>query len=66
MRIFVDSDACPMAIRNILVKVAERMKLEMFFVANQYFQLKSSYTQSIVVPQGDTLTLSISIRLFIL
>lgn len=52
MRIFVDNDACPIVIREIIVRTAERLKIETFFIANQYTRTKSSFIKSIVVPQG--------------
>lgn len=52
MRIFVDNDACPIVIREIIVRTAERLEIETFFIANQYTRTKSSYIKSIVVPQG--------------
>ena len=35
MAIWVDADACPVAIRDILVKAALRTKVELIFVVNQ-------------------------------
>lgn len=52
MKIFVDNDACPIVIREIIMKTAERLKIETVFVANQFLRIKSSVIKSIVVPQG--------------
>ncbi len=35
MRIFVDADACPMDVKNVLFRTAKRLKIETIFVANQ-------------------------------
>jgi len=42
MRIWVDADACPAAIKEILFKAAERKRLEMVLVANHLMRLPSS------------------------
>jgi uncharacterized protein YaiI (UPF0178 family) len=39
MEIWVDSDACPRAIKEIALKAAQRLKLTITFVANQSQQL---------------------------
>ncbi len=52
MRIFVDNDACPIVIKDIIIRTAERLKIETVFVANQFLRIKSSVITSIVVPQG--------------
>jgi len=36
MKIWVDADACPVVIKNILFKAAERTGVELILVANQY------------------------------
>jgi uncharacterized protein YaiI (UPF0178 family) len=35
MRIWVDADACPRVIKDILFRVAERARVHVAFVANQ-------------------------------
>ncbi len=53
MRIFVDGDACPQGIKEILFRVAERTKIAVVFVANQYLRLPhSDYLEMIQVSDG--------------
>ncbi len=42
MKIWVDADACPRAVKNILFRVADRTKISVTFVANKRLQLPSS------------------------
>ena len=35
MKIWVDADACPVVIKNILYKAAQRTRLQLTLVANQ-------------------------------
>ena len=42
MKIWVDADACPRAIKDILFRVAERTKIPVTFVANQRLRLPNS------------------------
>jgi len=42
MKIWVDADACPRAIKDILFRVADRTKISVTFVANQWLHLPSS------------------------
>jgi uncharacterized protein YaiI (UPF0178 family) len=42
MQIWVDADACPKAIKDILYRVAERTGITATLVANQYFQTPPS------------------------
>ncbi len=37
-KIWVDADACPVVIKNILFKAAQRTGIELILVANQYLQ----------------------------
>ena len=39
MKIWIDADACPVLIKEILYRVAERTGVEMTFVANQFLQV---------------------------
>lgn len=39
MQIWIDADACPRAIKDILFRAAERTSTTMTFIANQYLQL---------------------------
>jgi uncharacterized protein YaiI (UPF0178 family) len=53
MKIWVDADACPKAIKEILYRAAERRQLEMIFVANRSLHLPPSrYLRMMVVGAG--------------
>jgi uncharacterized protein YaiI (UPF0178 family) len=53
MIIWVDADACPGIIKEIIYKTAERMKIKAIFVANQKLRLpQSEFIDSIVVDAG--------------
>ena len=53
MKIWVDADACPRAIKNILFRVANRTKISVTFVTNQWLRLPSSdFIHLIRVGQG--------------
>ncbi len=39
MQIWVDGDACPKGIKEILFRIAQRTKVSVIFVANQYLRL---------------------------
>jgi len=53
MRLWVDADACPAAIRDIIVRAAERTQVKTTFVANQYIKTPpSKYVTSVQVPAG--------------
>ncbi len=53
MQIWVDADACPKAIKDILYRVAERTRIGMTLVANQYLQTPPSrYIRLLQVPSG--------------
>ncbi|MEQ1636813.1 MAG: YaiI/YqxD family protein [Methylococcales bacterium] len=53
MQIWVDADACPKAIKDILFRVAERTRISMTLVANQYIQTPPSrYIMLLQVPSG--------------
>ena len=53
MKIYVDADACPAVIKNILLRAVERISIHMVFVANVNVNtFQSNYIFSIVVPQG--------------
>jgi len=57
MKIWVDADACPVVIKNILFKAAERTKVELFLVANQSISCPSSPLISMIqVPSGFDVT----------
>jgi len=42
MKIWVDGDACPKGIKEILYRVSARTKISVIFVANQYLHLPQS------------------------
>lgn len=53
MRIWVDADACPKIIKEILFRAAERTKTPIILVANQYLSTPPSpYITKIQVAQG--------------
>jgi uncharacterized protein len=43
MKIWVDADACPVVIKNILFKAAERTGVQLTLVANQVMSIPSSH-----------------------
>ena len=52
-RIWVDADACPAAIKEILYRTARRLQVELILVANQTMQVPSSdLFRLITVPEG--------------
>lgn len=53
MKIFVDADACPKPVKEILYRVANRLKINTIFVANKALALpRSEYIRLKVVPHG--------------
>ena len=53
MRIWVDADACPRVIKDILFRVAERAQVQVAFVANQPVPVpRSPVLQAVQVAQG--------------
>jgi uncharacterized protein YaiI (UPF0178 family) len=53
MRIWVDADACPVVIKEILFRAAERTKVTVTLVANQAVNTpRSQFISSIQVAQG--------------
>ena len=53
MRIWVDADACPGAIKETIVRAANRLKVQAVFVANKPIKLAiSPYLSSVRVGQG--------------
>ena len=53
MKIWVDADACPRAVKDILFRVAERTQIAVTFVANQRIRLpESPFIDLIQVGQG--------------
>ena len=53
MAIWVDADACPVAIKDILFRAAERCQITLTLVANQYIKTPpSQFIKSIQVSAG--------------
>ena len=53
MHIWVDADACPAVIKDILYRAAERLKIEMTLVANKALRTPPSpYIKLLQVPRG--------------
>jgi uncharacterized protein YaiI (UPF0178 family) len=53
MKIWVDADACPVVIKDILFRTAEREQVEVTLVANQWIRTPPSrFIRSIQVPAG--------------
>lgn len=53
MRIWVDADACPAAIKDILFRAAERVRVPLTLVANQPLRVPPSpWIKTIQVPGG--------------
>lgn len=53
MPIWVDADACPKPIKDILFRAAERLKLPLTLVANRLLRVPSSpYIRALQVPKG--------------
>ena len=53
MHIWVDADACPNVVKEILFRVAERLAVQTTLVANQYLRTPPSrYIDAVQVPAG--------------
>jgi uncharacterized protein YaiI (UPF0178 family) len=53
MQIWVDADACPVVIKEILYRVAERLQLNVTLVANQLMRVPASrFVRALQVPAG--------------
>lgn len=53
MKIFVDADACPLPIREILFRAAERTRVALILVANQSVPVpRSRYIEAVQVAHG--------------
>lgn len=51
--LWIDADACPSAIKEILYRVAERIPIRVTLVANQALQVpRSLYIRTVQVPSG--------------
>jgi uncharacterized protein len=53
MNIWVDADACPNVVKEILFRAAERVRVQTTFVANQLIRVpRSAFVASLQVQQG--------------
>lgn len=53
MKIWIDADACPRPIKDVIIRAAERLRQPTCFVANSFQQLPNSSVLSFVqVPKG--------------
>ncbi|MGV7208492.1 YaiI/YqxD family protein [Oxalobacteraceae bacterium A2-2] len=53
MQIWVDADACPAVVKEILYRVADRLQLQVTLVANQLLRVPPSrYIRALQVPSG--------------
>jgi uncharacterized protein YaiI (UPF0178 family) len=53
MQLWVDADACPREIKELLYRAAERMKIKLTLVANQSIQIpRSDYIDTVLVRDG--------------
>jgi uncharacterized protein len=53
MQIWIDADACPLVIKEILFRAAERLQLTLTLVANKTLRIPSSaYIRTLQVPAG--------------
>jgi hypothetical protein len=53
MRIWIDADACPGAVRDIVLRAAERLQIPAVFVANKRLALpRSAYVSTVQVGAG--------------
>lgn len=53
LKLWIDADACPMAIKEILFRVAERRKIETTLVANQSVAIpRSDFVKRVTVRDG--------------
>lgn len=53
MHLWVDADACPVAIKEIIFRAADRRRIETTLVANHAMRVpKSRYVRLLQVPQG--------------
>ena len=53
MKIWVDADACPRVIKDILFRAAQRRRVDVVLVANQPLAVpRQPHVRSVTVPQG--------------
>ena len=54
MKIWIDADACPGPVKQVILKAILKRELNSVFVANKYIHLpKAAYIQSVLVEKGD-------------
>jgi len=53
MKIWVDADACPGEIKELIIRTAKRLKIPAVFVANKYISVpESAYVSTVRVEMG--------------
>jgi len=53
MRIWIDADACPRAVKDVVLKASERRKVPLIFVANSFIKTPAiDWITSVQVQQG--------------
>ena len=53
MKILIDADACPVTVKDLLYKTANKLELNIVLVANQYLRIPvSDFITSIIVSEG--------------
>lgn len=53
MQIWVDADACPVPVKDMLYRVAERLQIQLTLVANQLMRVPPSrFVRAVQVPSG--------------
>lgn len=53
MKIWVDADACPSVLKELIIKAAHRLQIDTVFVANKVIALpESPFLSSVLVKQG--------------
>src|SRR5688500_14540355 len=53
MQIWVDADACPGEIKELLYRIAERLKIKVTLVANQSLRIpRSEFIEALLVQDG--------------
>ncbi len=53
MKVWVDADACPVPIKEILFRAADRRSVEVVLVANHHMRTpRSEHVSLLIVPQG--------------
>jgi uncharacterized protein len=53
VKIWVDADACPRVIKDILFRAAQRLRVDVVLVANQPLAVpRQPYVRAVTVPQG--------------